>query len=221
LRNSPHFEEIIRMSLRTVKWWREVKIPLCSKDGNRVQISLSDIWPQKIGRKEKLNPINALTWYQIIEAAFTKSHPRTYGEIDRKATNGGRMDEAIMLLLWNNHIISNKYGSTTEVAWETSKWIEIFENYNPWTDMLFLVGEPTSLKVTKKYNIISWWNRSESGYNHAYTIDNIDIINRTVIVVNPRDTSQKTKLTYDEIIKSFWNIQTVKTNYASLFANYL
>ncbi len=111
---SPHFEMIIRSSLRRFpngNW--EVKIPLLEPDAETIILSPEEISSQKNpgflkrhgGIKEKggilpdfrrnLNPMKASEGFQVLEAAFIKAK---FGTVNRLSAEGGWGDDVLLKL---------------------------------------------------------------------------------------------------------------------------
>lgn len=109
VRASPHFEWIIRTSLKKVDGGWEVRIPLGDKSGRWIKIAPDDLKPQKnpnFGKinkhgekdnREYLDPVDASEGFKVLEAAFIKY--QTGGTLNRAAIEGGFGHQALLELM--------------------------------------------------------------------------------------------------------------------------
>ena len=118
---SPHFEALIRTSIKKTSGGWEVKIPLGDANGKTITVAKADILGQankefgkpdrytgKVDSRATLEPVNASEGYKVLEAAFMIDK---FGKVDRNAAEGGFGHQALEQLLGDNNFEKKKFTS--------------------------------------------------------------------------------------------------------------
>lgn len=235
LRKSPHYETIIRLSVKKVNWGYSVKVPLWDKNWKEVFVNLQDIQPQKntnfwktnhfwkVDNREYLYPIDGPEWLKILEAAYwklmTQRNSQSWEVLNRIYMEGWFWDNALIELLWSNTL------ERTNIRWESihkqdwhlknlsEKWGNIIQqvenfldNFHPWKDI-----------ATVNTARSQWWHDNAFKvdgitfyHSHAYSITNVDRFNQIVHVTNPWNAHEVISLTYEQFMRAFsdtWSVE--------------
>jgi hypothetical protein len=235
LRKSPHYETIIRLSVRKVHNGYSVKVPLWDKNWQEIFVSLQDIQAQKnvnfwkadnfwkIDRREYLYPIDGPEGLKILEAAYwkliTQKNSKEGELFNRLYMEGWYWDNALIDLLWSNSldITTIRGDGIFQFKWHlktlSEKWDKIIQkvenfldNFHPWKDIA-TVNTPRS----------QWWHDSSFNidgkifyHSHAYSITNVDKFNQIVHVTNPWNAHEIISITYDQFMRIFCDTSSVE-----------
>ena len=213
LQNFPHFEPIIRQSVK--RDWENWKIRIPFITGSYITVTPKDLeskenpnfwktkplsWGKTDSRK-KLNPLDWAIWFQILEAAHII---KEYGKVTWESkikTEGGWMDEALGLYwgdLFKHETISagseynNQTGKTKPKALSRNHHmhelaVSMFNNYNPNIHIItFAKFDPDSKSIG--WFDQTFWNTAKYVQNHAYTVTDFDTATKKVKFNNPWDT---------------------------------
>lgn len=220
LKNSPHFESLLRTSLQKVDDWYYVRIPLWDLSVRPIHISNSELWwINNMVMDFNNNSLRQLNlswaeWYRVLEAALIKYEYWSAGARARLLAEWWDPNKAINQLIWNkistdsnisswwfNNLIDS--GHFYEVA-------NFLDNFDPLKDISSIWS------IIKKWHTDSHlykiWEHSIS-YWHAYSIKSVDKFNKIVEVVNPHDTWSVLKMSYEDFMKSFSTVRWKKINY--------
>lgn len=235
LRKSPHYEAIVRLSIKKVNWWYNIKVPLWDKNWQIIFVNLNDIQPQKninywikdwswnIDSREYLQPIDWPEWLKLIEAAYwkmiTSQKWKQWEVLNRLYMEGWLWEKALMELLWNNSLVSNN------ITWEwlfklkwpiqdlASKWDKIvkqvenfLDNFHPWKDIATVNTMRSQQWHDSKYII----DGIEFYNSHSYSITNVDKFNKIVHVTNPWNAHEVIPLTYNQFMRVFSDTSSVE-----------
>lgn len=211
LRLSPHFEQIIRTSIKQLEDWWSVKIPLWSTEWESIKVTPKDINLQ-LNKKYFKNIFKDIFWWaqpvispvwwpigiKILEAAYTKKVNPEW-KLDRLATVWWRSHKALQVLLWSKNT--------------TSKRIDFNRDDVKWISDLFSLLDNAELDK-QMINIYT--------HNHALSIDKIDRVNKKVVITNPWFTKHmKKEYSYIELLSKFENISVVEFNYWLMFTDFI
>jgi hypothetical protein len=239
---SPHFEMIVRSSMKKIpngSW--KVKVPLLNEDGQIITIESEELQPQKNKQFMKrgkdrglmpdlrmnLKPMKGKEGLQALEAAFIK---KTFGSVDRLASEGGFSEDTLVLLGGNNFIdcsVHFKRYNKEEKKWESQleKVDDFLENFNPERHIATAsTSVPESKLLKTMADITGGIYKGKDTLNllvtyHAYSISNVDSGKKIVILNNPWNTSKTIKLTFDQFKKNFDQIGAIRIDNAKLLKN--
>ena len=245
MRESPHFEAIIRTSMKRVVGGWEVKIPLGSPTAKPVKITPADLGPQKnplfgkpdetgaIDQRKLLHPVDASLGYQILEAAFIKY--KNGGILDRTKIEGGFGHRALLDLLGDN-FSKRKISSgdveynplNTNVGYSISssfdrgtpfaqaKLTEFLDDYDSAKYIATVNTPPSVVGDRGRFKV----GEIEFATGHAYSIVAVDKFRKEVAVANPWNTGEKIVLSYDEFMRAFNQVSAVRVSYKDLLENF-
>jgi hypothetical protein len=244
LRESPHFEVLIRTSVKEVKGGWEVKIPLGSSDATPLFIGKNDLKPQlnpnynkankwgKVDDRKYLNPVNAPKGYKILEAAFIKQV--LGGELYRYKIEGGFGHQALLSLLDNNfkkvkasgsdkvrdpRYTYMQYGESPVFNKGTElgkkKLVQFLDSYDS-AKFIATANTPSSAKGDRGIFTV---NGIKFATGHAYSIVNVDKFSKNVFISNPWDTSKIIQLSYEDFTEVFNQVSAVEVKHNQLLEN--
>jgi hypothetical protein len=235
LRKSPHYEAIIRLSIKKVNWGYNIKVPLWDKNWQVIFVNISDIQPQRninywikdkswnIDNREYLQPIDWPEGLKLIEAAYwkmiTSQQWKQWEVLNRLYMEGGFWEKALMELLGSNTLARNN------ITWEglfkfkwplqnlASKWNKIInqvenflDNFHPWKDIATVNTMRSQQWHDSKYII----DGIEFYNSHAYSITKVDKFDKIVHVTNPWNAHEIIPLTYNQFMRAFSDTSSVE-----------
>ncbi len=243
LSESPNFEMLVRSSCRRLPdgTWN-VRIPLLDEQGATILISPEEISSQRnvgflrrshrqgLDRREVIHPLQGSEGMRVLEAAYIKAK---FGSVDRLAAEGGSGEEVLVRLLGKRQTIG------------TSFWIESSENSGrsgeriPQIHRFLQAFDPeVSLVTVSSHRLIPrWWDRVRRPFgfsgrhytgrginreflaNHAYSLTKVNWEKEKVILTDPRDTSERIELSFDQLRDNFEGVSAVRLNHARLLGN--
>lgn len=245
LRESPHFEVLVRTSIKEVRGGWEVKVPLGSPNARSVFITKEDLKPQpnpkynranrqgEVDTRKYLDPVDAPMGYKVLEAAFIKQV--LGGVLDRSKIEGGFGHQSLLSLLGNNfekvkvsgsdrirdpRHTHAQYGESPAFIRGTelgrSNLVNFLDSYDN-AKFIATANTPSSAIGDRgRFKI----NGIEFATGHAYSIVNVDKFNKNVFVANPWDTSKVIKLSYDEFMQVFNQVSAVEVRHKQLIENF-
>ncbi|HRH93028.1 MAG TPA: hypothetical protein PKV72_00680, partial [Candidatus Peribacteria bacterium] len=244
LRQSPHFEVLVRSAITPISQDLEVpdpanrgrtkverftvgfdvRIPLGDPNGRVVRVNYDDLE----GGQQTVNnlylAVEGPVGFQILEAAYTLAlHGRDReGQINRKASRGGQSEEALLELIGQQAGLVSRIGGSDDVLLSdqggrtTQQVTEFFDNYSPDKYLATASSLPGDTDTRTYTARDAAGNRVQIFRKHAYSIESIDRNAKTVTVVNPHDTSAPMVFTYDGFMKAFRVVKIVEINHRQI-----
>lgn len=222
LRKSPHFEALIRTSIKILPDWNyEVRLPLWDVHWKWIHVLHSDI----TNSSNKKDPVKASQWYKILEAAYTLHEfwRNVEWSIDRVASEWWLSHHSMTILLWKDRIDflgwdKHGYWYNFDNVESINKFYNLLENYDNQRDVLFLSGYSslTAYTAILRGNLHAS-NLYKDDSQHAFYIESVNKIDKMVTIINPWDTSKKMKCSWDDVIKNYIDIHGIHMDYAKMF----
>jgi hypothetical protein len=235
LRKSPHYEAIIRLSIKKVNWGYNIKVPLWDKNGQVIFVNISDIQPQRninywikdkswnIDNREYLQPIDWPEWLKLIEAAYwkmiTSQQWKQWEVLNRLYMEGWLWEKALMELLGSNTLARNNitWEGLFKFKWSlqdlASKWDQIInqvenflDNFHPWKD----IATVNTMRSQQWHDSNYFIDGIEFYNSHAYSITKVDKFDKIVHVTNPWNAHEIIPLTYNQFMRAFSDTSSVE-----------
>ena len=230
LKQSPHFHELMAMSIRQTsppeRSGYVVSFPLGSlKKTRTVHVDIGDLFDQKLHKADRkgrtsLKAVQGSLGWKILEAAFIKDQT---GKLDRAAVEGGFGHNALGAMFQGN-ATRDEVGRFQQLpiaelsprdVKQTEEWLNRFSNGQDIATVNSRVMQGKNDTYT--YDVQGTYGLVKIFYQHAYSIQSVDKFARRVVVKNPHDTSKAIVLSYEDFMKAFTHVSSVKLDFDKLF----
>ncbi len=198
----------------------DVRVPLGGGPGSKiVRVNDGDLQLAQHTVAHAYFGLNGPVGFQVLEAAYTLSvHGRDgRGQVNRKASTGGLGHEAIQRLLGFDsgeagHIVGDAANARPISQGEIHSKQKALDFLNSFSvEKHFATANTPRLRNdTFTYTVKDvQGNDVRIHFTHAYSIESVDNVAKTVTVVNPHDTSKPITLRYNAFLETFSDISYV------------
>lgn len=217
LSKSAFFEVMVRSAIEKIgdgSW--DVRIPLIGKSAKTIRVHPDEVrgdWDES-GKYPLSGPLG----YRILEAAYLKWK---HGSVDRKGEKGGHPVAAMKTLIGRSaytkvvaaeHYVNPDYVRKEDISLQKlptadlKQLKQLLKDFNPQHSSIVL-GSTFSDKPGG--DSVMYSAELENGdstrlaHGHAYSLVSFDPDTEIVTIVNPWDTGDEMKFTFDQIVKNF------------------
>ncbi len=239
LQRSPHFEAIIRTSIKRTKPPSApgvlVGFPLgSSRKKEWIPVFYDDVKKQQVDpttdkrNRTSLYAVEGRIGWKMLEAAYIKMVTKNNAAVDRRATEGGFGHEALMRM-FGDSVMNNELGTFNELSLSSGNRQEVqklhkwLDGYSPSKDIATVNSKYRKTKKNEHPNDKSYKVKANNGdveifYNHAYSIRSVDKFNKRVAVSNPHDTHRPIFFeSYGDFADAFSHISGVEIDMNNIF----
>lgn len=249
LSTSPHYEMIVRSATERLPdgSWR-VRVPFLSTTYETITLTPEDLLPQKneqflkkpndglIDIRPRLHPPKGKEGLRALEAAYIK---HKFGKVDRIASEGGWGHEVLTALGGDNFYTWNlmagydaeehRYDQRKSLDSLTSKdniFLEqMLEQFDP--NIHIMNASTRHLKPNTLEGVVTGAVGMYKGKGtgklfvpgHAYSVARVNPKEKTMVLVNPWDTTKPIELTFDQFKGSFSAVSSVRINMQKMLGN--
>lgn len=235
MRRSPHFEAIIRTSVKRFDdWVWKVRVPLMDPNGKIITVQESELWKirnpnvwwtmfdEELGEiKDSRNFLHGLSWdtgFKILEIAFTKAK---FWNNDMISAEWWHMVDVLDVFGWD--YFKTKPIKAYEIVWnkveyrwlsslqgeQKAELLEIFEKFDP-NIHIVTAAHIRNVEVTPEVGALikKWWLVKR----HVYSIQWYDKASGIITLANPWHTSQAITLSFDDFSAVFSSIGVARVD---------
>lgn len=213
LKNNPHFEYLMRMSMKEYQNGVTIKIPLWNPKWKEIFIDYNEVsqetiynqnywkpmsvgWkiiqPIQIDTRQTISPILWPIGYRMLVAAYTKAFNEELWNglvLDYSKIEWWFPNNSIDLLLdWQYNKNPSEWSrNENQIIFtvDTEAFYQKLDNFRPWIDNLTLASHNLWQSWWHDINYKIDWSNQQLYQTHAYSIVWVDKVNKEVIIENP------------------------------------